>query len=50
MKVSVIATVLNEGPAIRRLLDSLVAQTNQVLERSTERLIEERPCDSPSWR
>jgi len=27
MKVSVIATVLNEGPAIRRLLDSLVAQT-----------------------
>lgn len=27
MKVSVIATVLNEGPAIRRLLDSLMAQT-----------------------
>lgn len=27
MKVSVIATVLNEGPAIRRLLDSLAAQT-----------------------
>ncbi len=27
MKVSVIATVLNEGPAICRLLDSLVAQT-----------------------
>ena len=27
MKVSVIATVLNEGPTIRRLLDSLVAQT-----------------------
>ncbi len=27
MKVSVIITVLNEGPAIRRLLDSLAAQT-----------------------
>jgi len=27
MKVSVIATVLNEGPAIHRLLDSLIAQT-----------------------
>jgi glycosyltransferase involved in cell wall biosynthesis len=27
MNVSVIATVLNEGPAIRRLLDSLAAQT-----------------------
>src|SRR5574341_779028 len=27
MKVSVIVTVLNEGPAIRRLLDSLAAQT-----------------------
>jgi glycosyltransferase involved in cell wall biosynthesis len=27
MKVSVIATVLNEGPTIRRLLDSLAAQT-----------------------
>jgi len=29
MKISVIATVLNEGPAICRLLDSLVAQTRQ---------------------
>jgi glycosyltransferase involved in cell wall biosynthesis len=28
MKVSVIATVFNEGPAIRRLLDSLAAQTH----------------------
>ena len=27
MRVSLIATVLNEGPAIERLLDSLVAQT-----------------------
>lgn len=27
MKVSVIVTVLNEGPAVRRLLDSLAAQT-----------------------
>jgi glycosyltransferase involved in cell wall biosynthesis len=27
MKISVIATVLNEGPAIRRLLDSLLVQT-----------------------
>jgi glycosyltransferase involved in cell wall biosynthesis len=29
MKISVIVTVLNEGPAICRLLDSLAAQTRQ---------------------
>ena len=29
MRVTVISTVLNEGEAIRRLMDSLVAQTRQ---------------------
>ncbi|MBM4458941.1 MAG: glycosyltransferase, partial [Chloroflexi bacterium] len=29
MRVSVICTVLNEGEAIRRLLDSLASQTRQ---------------------